>query len=128
MTKEQIRIAVAEICGWHWSYCKDNQKWAWFFKYSSYKSELSMRQSEKSEFIYCLPNYSESLDACAEFEKDFNEAECRKYNEILCKIVIPLESLFPPFPNKPAPQWLFHANSLQRCEAFLRLKGKWIES
>ena len=58
------------------------------------------------------PNYAESLDACREFENFKTGEEWREYIDTLTEIC----DVY----NDP-----IVATPLQRCEAFLRLKGQW---
>lgn len=70
-----------------------------------------------------IPNYPEDLNACAEMERTLTIEESRKYEEVLEVVVneafIRNESCF------VFPAW--HATALQRCEAFLKVKGLWID-
>lgn len=110
MTPDEIRIAVAECCGW--------------------KRELvSMSVAGgRDSFIWLnpngvgdLPNYPASLDACAEMLGTLSEAEKYEYVGRLaftsCADIQEgdLSDLYT----------LIAATPLQRCEAFLRVKGKW---
>ena len=109
VTNDQIRIAVAELCGWKKISCDcEGQLWG-FFPGNSYESEV--------------PNYPESLDACAEFEKAITtETDMGYYTENLA----PKTGYA--FPQTDSDLFKFAtATPLQRCEAFLRLHGRWIE-
>jgi len=69
-----------------------------------------------------LPNYPESLDACAEFEAGLSDEEyihfCVHLNEIWSRDKV---TDMPKITISRAAS----ATAPQRCEAFLRLKGKW---
>lgn len=109
MTDQQIRIALAEGCGWikvreHWE--KDGQ--------SAFLNDCIHYQQ--------LPDYAKSLDAMHEAEKTLEDSENRGvsfYFEMLHKVVGSLSD---------NPQWrMIHATARQRAEALLRTLGKWIE-
>lgn len=109
MTNEQIRIAVAEECGWK----RATHAKGWNTPNGTYIGES-------------LPNYPESLDACAEFEKGLTATELVEYNSNL-KLIINRDRVKRGLGTHPLAAYDFewHATPLQRCEAFLRLKGKW---
>lgn len=108
MTNQEINERVAKLCGWT---IKTNT--GLFFD-SSDKPHIS------------LPNYAESLDACRAFEeliKNSTEYYMRDY-------IINLEDAS----KARGSGWdwrsfqLTTATPLERCEAFLRLKGQWDEN
>lgn len=72
------------------------------------------------------PNYSESLDACREFESKLTGDDRSMYMDfIYLHIVRTNNEAVMGFEN----QWaMFNAPPLQRCEAFLRMKGQWDEN
>lgn len=86
MTPDQINRAIAELCGWFIS--------------------AITRDSD-------IPNYYESLNACAEFEQPMNHAQLSGYVALLIRKLGVDEAIIAP--------------ATQRCEAFLRLHGKWTE-
>jgi hypothetical protein len=64
-----------------------------------------------------IPHFFSDLNACAEIEKTLNEGAILDYRETLsdmlkddCRIGLG-----------------FHATAPQRCEAFLRMHGRWKE-
>jgi hypothetical protein len=105
MTKDQIKIAVAKECGW--LHIKED------FNQSGLTKGLKSDGDYVSTFYRELPNYPESLDACAEFEKLLTSKEMRQYACLLADSALKKgHTMF--------------STPLQRCEVFLRLKGKWI--
>lgn len=118
MTNQEINERVARLCGWvasvetiehnigyQWT---ENRTW-WSF-------------SGRGRHLR-PPNYAESLDACRSFEdliENSSDQEIRDY-------IINLEDAS----NARGSGWdwrsfrLARATPLQRCEAFLRLKGQW---
>jgi len=118
MTPEQMRIAAAEACGW-----------------------TNLRQSNPWEFsddpdnrvVLCgywpapqgggvgaaIPNYPADLNACAEMEAGLTTEDLIEYAEWLGA----------DRHEMPSKSWviLLRATPLQRCEAFLRVKGLWRE-
>ena len=113
MTNDQIRIAVAELCGW-----------------TQINATLVNRGGEPVGFsphikgpaiakMQMVPNYPFSLDACAEFEKNAQEGYFQELG-LRCGAA---------FQSNPdiAVQCAATATPLQRCEAFLKLHNKWKE-
>ena len=114
MTPDEIRIAVAECCGLYVIYDaagpKDRPD-AWRTGYFTPKAASDRRKRwPSSAYVTVIPNYPASLDACAEMEKalDSIEGGWSLYTEYL--------------------EGGICATPLQRCEAFLRVKGKWKEA
>ncbi len=60
------------------------------------------------------PNYAESLDACAEFERTLTPRELAEYSYGLMDITRTTYEAIT-------------ATAAQRCEAYLRMKGLWNE-
>lgn len=98
MTNDEIRIAVAELCRW--------------------KQELVDNRSnpdpESDECYTTMPNYPESLDACALMERDtlHTEQEKRVYVDHLVAEMKPGE-------------FTVMADALRRCTARLKMANKW---
>ena len=105
MTNQEINERVAKLCGWT---IKTNT--GLFFD-SSDKPHIS------------LPNYAESLDACKEFEGAIGKQALEYYAENLA-VAVWGSAIGNTMSYLGAAQ-LITATPLQRCEAFLRLKGKW---
>lgn len=110
MTNQEINERVAKLCGWEKCICGDENCGAWF---SNVGNEPSLG----------VPNYTKSLDACGEFEEMVemsSDQEIQNY-------VMDLEAAA----KATGSGWnwrafrLARATPLQRCEAFLRLKGQW---
>lgn len=103
MTNEQIRIAVAEACGLKLTSVPPT----WYDQHSR-----------------LIPNYPTNLNACAEMEKMLDREQSQIYSNHLGEI------LLRDFINKEQGgklQHKWHATALQRCEAFLRTIGKWVD-
>lgn len=116
MTNEQIRIKIAESLG--------------LFRTMPLK-RTTRRGNEDPKGVklwYCsehhggaatydeVPNYPESLDACAEFEKTLTELEFEEYFDIL-------ESQVPLARPQAKRRHVCSATSLSRCLAYVELKG-----
>jgi hypothetical protein len=102
MTNERIQIEVAMLAGW-----KHRDGGMWYHpKGGTVPDNL-------------IPNYTTSLDACAEFEKDAPS----EYWTILARIT----NSFIGGVDGVDLLSFGKATPLQRCEAFLRLHGKWEE-
>lgn len=105
MTNEQINIAIAESLG-----------------------EIDPRYTTTGGFIasyvingvtvgfHGLPNYTADLNACHEMVRHLTDDEYAKYSQSLLQLVGSF--------TRPR----YHdATARQRCEAYLRTIGKWIE-
>lgn len=112
MTNQEIRIAIASECGYrdcglYNNPIDENKDWL-----SGIHPRLNLLQS--------LPNYTESLDVCAEFEKDVLDEYWKELANIVGKdndgSAIDKFSIY---------IQCMKATPLQRCKAFLRVKGKW---
>lgn len=116
MTLEEQRIAVAKECGYK--------------KVDSYRPYIcwvrpNLQEFDESELLDVsqLPDYPNDLNAMAGAEKVLTPDEQEKYSEILsgylptCSDMHHDSTLFP----------IIHMTSQQRCEAFLRTRGKWKE-
>lgn len=97
MTTDKIRIAIAQELGWT-------------ERVSGWWKDPDRNREDDGELP---PNYPASLDACAEFEKTLTEEEYQQFGLELLKL------------NHT--QRVLSATTLQRCEAYLRVKGKWVE-
>lgn len=103
MTDEAIRIKVAEAMGW-----------------TGIRGETgypTLRARELGDY-QALPNYPESLDACAELEKTIKVPH--KYNEQLELVVL---GYLLKEKDSVAEFTLRCATARQRCIAYLRVKG-----
>lgn len=96
MTNEQINERIAKLCGWEKTANNDWVKPASFYR-------------------NIPPTYTESLDACREFERFSSIADWNSYFEQL-RWVCERDMTEPMI-----------ALAIQRCEAFLRMKGQWVE-
>lgn len=110
MTNDEIRIAIAELCGWKPP--KDKREILW---------------TTPGGKFWHVPNYCESLDACREFEGNLTWREAGPYVFWLEELTnighMGGNAVREPL-NDCA---LITASALHRCQAFLRLKGKWVE-
>jgi len=111
VTPDEIRIAVAECCGW----VRDDICDCWHLRGNKNLKAISPRFALIGDpSLYpLLPNYPASLDACAEFEEHLNDSEeWKQYASII---------------GRHDYRLLLKASAILKCEAFLRVKGKWRE-
>ena len=73
LTNEEIRIKVAESMGWR------DLKTTWEGYHEWMHPDGRVRYGTKTCKVACLPNYPESLDACAEFRKTLTDTEKERY-------------------------------------------------
>ena len=122
MTNKEINERVAKLCGWNAVECKETGLWHLEHtdgRVCGFGCGLSEDHAKK-----CLtPDYAESLDACREFEAAITGDDRSLYIDHIYLIVIQSNNnAVMGFDN----QWaMFNATTLQRCKAFLRLKGQW---
>ena len=108
MTDNEIRIAVAEACGW---------------THNEYDASLWYHQDhcpdDKYILVDDLPDYSSSLDAMYEAEKVLTDDKLMDFARWL--------GWDDDFPERTV-KTLLRATARQRCEALLRVLGKWQSS
>lgn len=76
-----------------------------------------------------VPNYPASLDVCAEFEKTLSPSEYSNYATKLYWMIVPKDERYPDhFITFSIVAILMAVTPIQRCEAYLRVKGKWEEA
>ncbi len=116
MTDNEIRIAIAEACGWKWIASYHGYEWALKGPNGCivrcWDGERGFANTE-------LPDYPNDLNAMRDAEGILNTQQQVHYGEILEAI------------TKSHRHWkhvrfdLAHATARQRAEAFLRTLGKW---
>lgn len=107
MTPEQMRIKIAEACGWrniHEDKHSDNL-WGEF---------------QPTRGLSEVPNYPESLDAMAEARRTLDNFEWSQYTWELRKLLATGTKETPYTVNE---NQIINATPLQHAEAFLRAKG-----
>lgn len=107
MTNEQINERIAKLCGWKVS--SNNEVW---------------RSPDSKTIQNGPPSYHSSLDACREFESKLTGDDRSLYMDILYLFISDPGEDFTDsdFDNKWA---MFNSTPIQRCEAFLLMKGQW---
>ena len=122
MSPDQINQAIAELLG-----IKDvcNPKTGlWHLIGNGREYGRGKGLDEDHVWKVCCPNYSTSLDACAEFEGKLSD-QVGDYEHYLGEITqttgLTMRRSFVGERFK-----LSTATPIQRCEAYLRMKGKWI--
>lgn len=119
MTPERIRIKVAEAMGWTGPFVERE----WLREYGPEGEDVwgkcvgTNPQWERDQ----VPNYPFDLNACAEMEMALNwdeqlSTEADRYRYELTKVCGNDRDL------------IHVATALQRCEAYLRVKGLWEET
>ncbi len=116
LTDEEIRIKVAESRGWNPSSLVKG-KWC-------HDSNMVMAKNGAYSVwvgIDSLPNYPESLDACAEFEATLTDEEWLDYIGYLADDVLGYSCSMNP--SWSLTRKLLEATARQRCLAYLKTKG-----
>jgi hypothetical protein len=114
MTPELQRIRIAESIGWTDITCGP---FGQCYGTAPFDPMMDDRQIGMP-----IPNYHGSLNACAEMEKTLTDEQARSY-----RVMLMFNSYGPKAKFKSTEAALCHATSAQRCEAFLRMHGKWEE-
>lgn len=110
MTDEQINIAIAESLGWKY----ETRRMMGYGGMSSATAYYWTKNGSIGE----IPNYTADLNACHEFEKKLSLKDRNVYTSWLYESSL----------NLGLATWeSAHATARQRCEAYLRTIGKWIE-
>lgn len=112
MTNEEIRIKVAEKMGW-----KQIEVFESSFADPSKQVSRGLKWHHPKGFECHLPNFPESLDACREFECTLPEGNGLESRVAYCNILMRVCG---------SHAACVFATPKQRCEAYLRLKGKWL--
>lgn len=128
MTNEQIRIAMAEFCGWKLQQESDGEMS--LIKPDGRRDISDFDPSSTfASFSYCFPDYPNDLNAVHEAESRLVGLERDKFISELCKVLGVIDAANPVNVTELAwmiSGWLF-ATAAQRCEALLRTIGKWEE-
>ena len=127
MTNEEIRIKVVEAMGLKFVRAGNikmpNAQEMWPDHWQDTRGKRKRIDGSIVGITVALPNYPESLDACAEFEATLTDEEQQEYFYQLNEEVGLVS------PRSPA--WLFEwsvfklvtATARQRCLAYLKTKG-----
>ena len=141
MTNQEINERIAAITGFH-DKVGLKKRGLWYRPeacgYTNCECEagrFTLEEAKKREYLlyepvtihrFKTPNYAESLDACKEFEGAIGKQALEYYAENLAVAV--WGSAIGNTMSYLGVAQLITATPLQRCEAFLRLKGQWDEN
>lgn len=134
MTDEQIRIKVAEACGWVWYRIPNTQRDARIYRmlahpdiheYEGQAASWLVRAdgSERvcnTEYMWregFIPNYPADLNAMHDAEATLTSGYWDRYAQWLRELTHSNRRFL-----------IAHATARQRAEAFLRVKGLWEEA
>lgn len=95
MTDKEINERIARLCEW----------------YREVDANENVTWCKHGEYRTSPPNYAESLDACRAFEMEYTFGEEEEVFDGMLERLGVIDAIF--------------STPLQRCEAFLRLKGQW---
>lgn len=142
MTNQEINERIASIAGFHDKFGL-KKRGLWYrpnaFGYTNREEEAGRYTiAEAHEHAhpdgepvtihkFSTPNYAESLDACRAFERTLDVTESTEYAVQLRRIVTrnaESEDKHPDTMRIPDGRY-YCATPLERCEAFLRIKGQW---
>ena len=143
MTNQEINERIAAITGFH-NAVGLKKRGFWYRPnacgYTSRENEAgryTIEEAQEHEYLigdqpvtihkFSTPNYNESLDACRSFERTLNTIESTEYAVHLRRIVTRNTTDADKHPDTGyVPDGRYYcAAPIERCEAFLRLKGQW---
>jgi hypothetical protein len=120
MTNEEIRIKIAEVMGLKFvraGHIKmPNAQEMWPDHWQDTRGKRKRIDGSIVGIPVALPNYPESLDACAEFEKTLTDDEWNTY----CAVIVSM-SLWDRATDTV--RRILQVTALQRCLAYLKTKG-----
>ena len=123
MSDEEIRIAIAEACGWmheNLTHCVN----VWEPKHCfGYASKI---HDEKEFFLLKIPDYTNDLNAMHEAVETLSIERRTEWPMHLRHIVV-REAKYKDNPDTGLldDTWFYNATARQRAEAFLRTLSKW---
>ena len=124
MTPEQMRIAIAEECGWRRCNCREQPCEYWL------PPDINDPEGKNWCLAHSeLPDYLNDLNAMHEAEKTFDDKTVDKqslYYDHL-SLVVGWKSKTPAEARWESTWGCFRATALQRAEAFLHTVRKWRE-
>ncbi len=131
MTDQEINIKIAELCGYRKATDRDRTrgKYEWV---AVNPIGLEIGWSEDCEYHHCIPNYAADLNACHEFEETLDaltEWHGEEHHANAEEAYMGALSQVCKGQNQWSDDWqVIHATARQRCEAFLRVHGRWEEA
>ena len=135
MSDEEIRIAIAEACGWKYVAMHGSKTQGfWYFKISAKGVSLAEEGKLKGATpSYELPNYPNDLNAMEEAEATLNSDECTAYAKLLAKhhptyCIKVLDDRDPEDDFWYQTFEIVTSKASLRAEAFLLVKGLWKEA
>jgi len=135
MKPAEIKIKIAEACGWKWHYGDATKKmdglrywrlveWKWpqnastFCELPDYTNDLNAMHDAEKMLVFEPKNFSDGFSSHAEKWSDYN----MKLAEVVAEDLGGLKGHF-----LNAMSLMTHATAAQRAEAFLRAMGLWEE-
>lgn len=135
MTNDEIRIAVAEELGWKWWSFVDSAgesffmlvtpRSIWPIEHGRGGVMCQRPTSWVDEDFSGAPDFPNDLNACAEMEHAILDTEWIAYKEALVSVTGALKKAGIGELQELDTRLLISATARQRCEAFLRVRGKW---
>jgi hypothetical protein len=116
MTPDEMRVRIAELLGF--TNVHRLNKW----KEGTPHSDGTLVGDRDGLTKRPLQNYDTSLDACAEFEATLTDDEHFEFRSALYDLAMKEDASHT---IQDCARQTVSATALQRCEAFLRVKGEW---
>lgn len=122
MNKGQIRIAIAQALEWTGvGWYEDNAGPPILHGFPPFDVAIDKNgewEAKRDIHSVTVPDWPEDLNACREFEDELNANEQVRYALTLHEMSKSRHYLHIDFD-------CIHASAMQKCEAFLRVKGAW---
>jgi hypothetical protein len=112
MNDQEINIAIAQACGWEVAYD------------TLYNITPDRNGDPEIEPVAPLPDYVNNLNECSQFESLLDVDQLEKYYRYLDSVISGKTCFKISEANHLE---VLKASPSQRCEAFLKTMGKWIE-
>lgn len=122
MTPEEINAAIAEECGWRW--VENPTTYIGGYWECGTRGEEGYRRGDWGSKECCMdyPDYFHDLNACHEMEKALTDVTQQyEYADWIETVAGSIEDGC----SHPSSFSRIHATAPQRCEAFLKTKGRW---
>jgi hypothetical protein len=135
MTPDEMRIAVAEACGWTEVAWEESGIGVYLFGYPPGTVKPETSSIDFAGLVMTLgrkakthaPDYPADLNAMHEAEKVLTNEQFDRYRVDLWTVVGNQDFAFEGCAPLTAVRCFISATAAQRCEAFLRTLGRWRE-
>jgi hypothetical protein len=115
LTDDELRVRIAEACGWAQHMVGDFSYIGWLPPSGEYRKSLWRTYYLEKE----LPNYPGDLQAMHEAEKTLNATQLHAFNHALDRVIAKDDKDEHWSPTRTADSYKWHATARQRALAFV---------